>query len=120
MKNTHIQNLNHVVPADIRLQTYKDALEYFEQRRWNVEDEAEGHYGEGLCLVLPCIMWGLYNYMDSFAPDGYWWSYMDTIKAFPELGKGLDIILSWSNRERKIKVRMELLRKWIKELSDEC
>lgn len=118
MKNTHILNLDFVIPCDIRLQTYIDALEYCEQRKWDVKDMAEGDYSDGLCLVLPCIMWDLYNYL-SIAPDGEVWSWMYTQDAFPELGRDIGKIFHQFGKKNKDTVRMELLRNWIKELSDD-
>jgi len=118
MKNTHIKNLNEVIPADIRLQTYIEALEYFEQRKWDVEDGTEGDYADGLCLVLPCIMWDLYNYL-SYGPDGKYWGWYNTQHAFPELGRDINRIFDQFNKVDKDRTRMEILRKWIKELSDD-
>lgn len=119
MKNTHIQNLDEVIPADIRLQTYIDTLGYYEQRKWDEEDESEGYYGDGLCLVLPCIMWDLYNYLSN-TPDGEYWDWTDTQKAFPELFRDIHKIYGAKrNRLNRNNVRMKLLRNWIKELSDD-
>lgn len=119
MKNTHIQNLDEIIPKDIRVQTYIDALEYYEQRKWDKEDKSEGDYAEGLCLVLPCIMWDLYNYL-SIAPDGEYWHWTKTQEAFPELGRDIhNVDSNMISKGKKNKIRMVLLRNWIKELSDD-
>lgn len=114
MKNTHIKNLKEVIPSNIRLQTYKDALDYYGQIYTESRD-----YTEGLCLVLPCIMWGLPHYLSN-APDGDYWGPNKSQEVFPELGRDIHRIRSpYLTDVTRMNLRMELLRNWIKELSDD-
>lgn len=108
MKNTHIKNLLSEVPKELRLEVYRETLYKFEN------DSLPFH---GLCLVLPCVLWGIGNYYD-LAPDGSVWDCDDTSTAFPELSME---IIEYINRiydysESMNAVRMNFLREWIREL----
>lgn len=81
MKNEHILP-GQIVPENIRLEVYKEALQHVKN-----EIPKSRIAGFGLCLLLPCVLWDLYYYCDE-APCGETWAYYDTEKTFPEM-KGI-------------------------------
>lgn len=123
MKNIHIKNLLSEVPKEIRLQVYKEALEYYDKELYNIlynlitpPGLCTGYYGIGICLVLPCILWELHNYL-SASPANEVWDYEDTSIAFPELSKEIiSEITKASIKGDDIDYRKSLLKKWIKKL----
>ena len=114
MKNTHILDLRQEVPIELRLETYKEALNYLIANK-NTSDPV---YGSGLCLVLPCILWGLTD-CDDYAPNGMDWLWQHTPIAFPE-------IKEWVERAKYIReetsvvrqIRIEALQTIITELEN--
>lgn len=114
MKNIHIVDLRREVPAEIRLEVYKDALDYLEA------DYYEKNWGGGLCLILPCALWDLPHYCSN-SPDGYPFDYYYTIKAFPELTRDMTAEISrldWQSAEKANEYRKNLLREWINQLEN--
>lgn len=110
MKNTHIPNLHSEVPKDIRLEVYKEALRYYENKEY--EDPANFF---GLCLVLPCILWDDWTEKQ---PDGTYWDYLSSKKAFPELtDKVINNINATLRGGQDMKLRKKYLKQWIKELT---
>jgi len=79
MKNTHILP-NTEVPIELRKEVYREAF--------NVIDEKKDVYGMEkcypLCVLLPCILWGLSYFLD-LAPNKEDWDYKHTDNMFPEL-----------------------------------
>ena len=102
MKNTHIKNLRQEIPADIRLQVYKELL------------ESERYEYVGLCILLPMTLWGLRDTIDD-GPDGEDWDFEDTSIAFPELTKEIISLITAKDRKRGEK-REKYLQQWIKKL----
>jgi hypothetical protein len=107
MKNTQIKNLKDVVPKEIRLQVYKDALDYY-----HTPKKDRRNWAEGLCLLLPCILWDLCHYLD----DSIVWDYDETSTAFPELEKHLSEIYKCKGDKARNKYRLSILTKWISDL----
>lgn len=112
MKNSQIISLKEVVPKEIRLQVYKEALEYYGSLI-----EAPKKWGTGLCLVLPCALWGLSDYLDNHSMDLIW-DFEDTPIAFPELNNDVLLDLSSSKLEDKsrMQIRCSYLKIWISDL----
>ena len=105
--------LEEVVPSEIRLEVYKEALNFIEN------DKKE--YGldkyDGLCLLLPCIMWDLNHFLNN-DPNGNYWYYGDTQYSFPEFGKLIHLIKD-CNYDEKIETRIKVLKSCIKTLENE-
>jgi hypothetical protein len=101
--------LEKELPPHIRLEVYKEALEIVKKEQW-----VFGLTSFGLCLILPCVLWGLKHFMDD-TPGGGEWELRDTPKAFPELTE------EWLNkikREGKIG-RVFFLEESIKKLEND-
>jgi hypothetical protein len=81
--------LEKELPPHIRLEVYKEALEIVREggQRYN-------EFGEGLCLLLPCVLWGLTSFLKN-SPTNTTWNARKTPKAFPELTE------EWLNRIRR-------------------
>lgn len=80
MENEHILP-NTLVPEDIRLKVYKEAIDIIKQ--------GELKYclgGFDLCLLLPCILWDLDSFLNDTPLGETWWD-VDTINQFPEITK---------------------------------
>jgi hypothetical protein len=112
MKNTQIKNLKEVVPKEIRLQVYKDALEYYGSLL-----EAPKKWGTGLCLVLPCALWGFSDYIAEESMD-LKWDFENTPIAFPELNNDVLLDLKSINLEdnSRMQIRCTYLKIWISDL----
>lgn len=112
MKNTHIRNLGQVVPAEIRLEVYKQALEIIQKQK-DVFNLGKSY---GLCILFPCCLWDLDDFLDN-APDSNGWSFYKTIKSFPELtDEMIKRITSKETEEKADKCRVRLLKKFIVQL----
>lgn len=113
MKNTQITRLGILVPSEIRLEVYKGTLEILE----NNIDKSGLDPDDGLCLLLPCILWDLDFWLGK-EPSGGTWIYFETKKSFPELTNSVieDITRKRSPKTR-ISTRIKYLKKFIKELS---
>lgn len=111
MKNTHIKNLLQEVPANIRLEVYKEAIYAIE----NKTIKSMSRVVTGLCLVLPVVLWELEN-IHSLTPNDTHWKYDDTTIAFPELTEEVVIDISNARLRFDDSKRIEYLNKWIKEL----
>ena len=109
MKNTHIKTLTKPIDKNTRLSVYKETLERF----LNQQEV------DGLCLLLPMVLWGLEHYLDDYLDEetGRNWCYKDTPTAFPELTQEvLDKITSAYPEERDA-IRIKYLKEWIEKLS---
>lgn len=105
MKNQHIPNLSTEVPAEIRLEVYKEARLLI--------DKGETY---GLCVILPKALWGLRSIFDK-SPDGNSWGIEETPVAFPELTEDIEQRLETATPSGyKKQLRLEYLAKWIQEL----
>ena len=115
MKNSNIKNLGKIIPKKIRLQVYIDTLAYinknFREKGYTNKPESN----DGLCLLLPAILWGLSDYGQN-TPNEEGWSFTDTSIAFPELTEEIieEIIASHDS----VKYRKELLARFILELTN--
>lgn len=101
--------LGEVVPETIRLEVYKEALDF-------IENDREG-YGldkyDGLCLLLPCIMWDLNHFLSS-DPNGYYWCWDETQYAFPEFGELIHLITECIDENEEVEARIKVLKTCIK------
>lgn len=108
MKNTHIKTLTKPIDKNTRLSVYKETLERF----LNQQEV------DGLCLLLPMVLWGLEDYLEYYLDEetrqNWWWT--NTPIAFPELTQEvLDKIHSaYGDRDE---IRAEYLKEWIEKLS---
>ena len=77
MKNTHIKTLTKPIDKNTRLSVYKESLERF----LNQQEV------DGLCLLLPMVLWGLEHYLDDYLDEETRqnWCWTNTRTAFPEL-----------------------------------
>ncbi len=86
--NKHI--LKHVlVPVEQRLEVYIEALRIIQHGT----DVEKNRTGDGLCLMLPVILWNLDHYL-SDSPDGEMYDYTKTIIMFPEIAKTVEYLMS--------------------------
>jgi hypothetical protein len=106
MRNTEY-TLKKELPPHIRLEVYKEALEIVKKGQW-----VFGLTSFGLCLILPCVLWGLKHFMED-TPGGGEWGLRDTPKAFPELTE------EWLFKIRGNKVRIAFLEESIKQLEND-
>ena len=88
---TPITNLLEDIPDEERLRVYKLALQFYVNKT-EQKEKVDISWIDGLCLVLPCLMWGNYNYCD-VAPDGKEWDYNSTPKAFPEMDDAINKLI---------------------------
>lgn len=104
-RNVDIE-ITSVVPPEIRLEVYKDALMVIQSKNRIINSmfytkNKMGrvlHEGRsmGLCLLLPCVLWNLDTYMDK-DPNGREWMFSRTWTAFPEIKE------CWDLEEQNIK-----------------
>lgn len=116
MRNKKIENLLKEVDVKVRLQVYKNTLNFikgkYEAEDWITGDIPE--YTDGLCLLLPVILWNLKKYSDK-TPNKKSWDYNDTSIAFPELTN--KVIRSINSVSNKVEQRIEFLENFITKLS---
>lgn len=110
MKNNTVKNLKVAVPVEIRLEVYENTLSFIENKgqRLNVD------YKEGLCIILPVILWGMESMFEK-TPDGSCWSWRDTTTAFPEFKKR--DIERIHKSEKYLLVRKNILKRCINTLN---
>jgi len=115
MKNEHIQNLSVPVPRELRLQIYNTAKDLIlsRERAFNLSQHDDKN-SYPLCLILPCLLWGLEDFCDK-GPAGRTWDFKETQIAFPELtDKCIDAIEGAENCNVERLARLEM---YIKELT---
>jgi hypothetical protein len=78
--------LEKELPKKIKLQVYKKALKLYKN-----DENTIRQLGQGLCLVLPCVLWELNHYLDN-APNAGNWSHLKTEIAFPEIKPYVDCL----------------------------
>lgn len=99
-------NLDLEIPLEIRLEVYKKAILSIRRKNYSRYDLNTPQ----LCLLLPCILWNLDNFMKP-GPNGYQW--INCKSAFPEFGKSELIEISKvrkvSSNEETDNKRIEIL-----------
>ena len=109
MKNSQIKNLKEVVPKEIRIQVYKDALRYYA----SLEEGRREIWGTGLCMVIPCALWDFSHYLDNESINMKW-DFDDTGIAFPELNSKVLYHLQMQRFSCSLnEARCALLKTWI-------
>lgn len=112
MKNTHIKTLTKPIDKNTRLSVYKETLERFNQKQGDQKQV------DGLCLLLPMVLWGLEHYLDDYLDEetrqNWWWT--NTPTAFPELTKKV-LYKIMSAYEERDAIRIKYLKEWIEKLS---
>lgn len=103
MKNEDIIP-GQLVPKDIRLQVYKEAIEVLENGK-NGIDKYNLSLGFGLCLILIPILYDLEDFLAN-APNGQSQSWTDTTSMFPELDQY--VLRELNNRINNINEGSEL------------
>lgn len=114
MKNTHIKTLTKPIDKNTRLSVYRETLERFNQKQGDQKQV------DGLCLLLPMVLWGLNHALDDYLDEGTGnnWCWINTHIAFPELTKEvISEIRSAYELEEKNAMRIKHLKKWIEKLS---
>jgi len=115
MRNKEI-TLKEPVPNKIRKIVYQQALKYYQDflvkphtKYLLIGDEPSTL---GLCLLLPCILWDLRNYLNN-SPIGDEWNHRETVFGFPEIREyTLEISETKEHKDRlelRIKVLTEIL-----------
>jgi hypothetical protein len=113
-------SLNIVVPPKERLKVYQEAKKYlkaepssrFNDNKDKIVDEL------GVCMLLPCLLWNLDSYLDNIPESNRYWSYSDTVLAFPEFtDKDIDYITSFRSLEARKKARYKVMNKAVKEVN---
>lgn len=113
LKNEHIKNLNHEVPKQLRINVYKQAIYHIKN---DIPVANIGIYG--LCLVLPCLLWGFESTHQS-PPDGERWDFGQTPKAFPELtDEIMDELTFTVKTSEKNKKRIKYLQQFVHDLEE--
>lgn len=88
------------IPKKVRLDVYTRAIDYY--KNILLKGEITNEYkklGIGLCIVLPCCLWGLKNYMDK-GPNNYNWQYSKAADSFIEADTLIKfVIYNTSNNE---------------------
>lgn len=105
--------LDKELPREVRFPVYKKALEIYKSiiKDNSVEFAGMGVSGGiGLCMILPCILWNLNDYLDN-APDGNHWSFLRTSTAFPEIKEYIPILEAEMDSLRRVYLRIEILEK---------
>jgi hypothetical protein len=114
MKNTNILALNSVVPKELRLEVYKEALHIIQNDK-NVFGLNASLGQLGMCFLFPCILWGLKDIND-LTPDEQYWYYWDTKIAFPELTQTIIDTFPCRHSDFKKEQRINYLKSFIKQL----
>lgn len=86
-------DLESSIPAEVRLEVYKKALHYVEETKDHMKDFNLSV--PALCLLLPCILWELTDYLNNY--EGKSWRFLDTATAFPEIKEGVAELMKLEN-----------------------
>mgnify|MGYP003442819381 FL=1 len=113
MKKYIHPSLKKKVPKELRLEIYKKALDFYITGGIIARMKPKN---AGLCMLLPCILWNLEDYLDGNPNDDSDWSYHDTQIAFPEITKR--IIYKVRDNEDTVKKRIKILKRIIKRLEN--
>jgi len=113
MKKYIHPSLKKEVPKELRLEIYKKALDFYITGGMIARMDPKN---AGLCMLLPCILWNLEDYLDGNPNDDSDWNYHDTQKAFPEITKR--IIYKVRDSEDTVKKRIKILKRIIKRLEN--
>ena len=89
--------LGDKIPKKVRLDVYMRAIDYYKNilLKEDITDESK-KFGIGLCLVLPCFLWGLNHFMDK-GPGGKDWCYWKTTKSFVEIENLVNFVIQNSS-----------------------
>ena len=121
LKNIEYRLNKNLPPKEVKLDVYKEALEYYLNLQkgglCKYDGGVEG--GLGLCLILPTLMWNLNSYLENLEIDGEteYWSYRDTEIAFPEISSWVRKIRREFNNSDRITLRIDAMRDCINRLS---
>ena len=89
--------LGNKIPKKVRLDVYMRAIDYYKNilLKGEITNESK-KFGIGLCLVLPCCLWGLNDYMDK-GPYDYNWHYLKAADSFIEADTLIRFMYSTTN-----------------------
>ena len=86
--------LGNKIPKKVRLDVYKRAIDYYKNILIHEIIEFDKlHIGTGLCIVLPCCLWGLKSFKDN-GPNGIAWAYWKTDDSFIETKSLIHFLIS--------------------------
>jgi len=114
MKNTDIRP-GEVVPVDIRKEVYTEAIKTIERGK------PIAHLsGFPLCLMLPCLLWDLSNFLENVHGEVGGWDSTDAPKMFPELNSkrlySIGNIFTDTMKEDRDKQRIKVLTEMLADL----
>lgn len=126
LKNLEYDLTKNLPPKDVRLNVYKEALEYY----LNIQKGGLCKYSDnteegylGLCLIIPVLLWNLNSYLDNNLNIGdgntYIWNYSDTKIAFPEIVLWVKDIEDTVEFPDKLILRIKAMKDCIEKLSSE-
>ena len=128
MKNEHIKNLSQVVPPQIRVEVYEEAIKRTEIaiNNYDKKHDLPFGYSVGLCLLLPICLWDLKDCHQE-TPDGSWWHHYDTLLAFTELGENMESLQQQLTNDfndlsthftQRLQIRINFLKKFIQQIQN--
>ena len=117
MKNEQIKDLSEEVDVEIRIQVYKDTIAFIESKYEVVEEGScdVPEYDDGLCMLLPAILWGLEKYSNR-TPSGERWLFYAAGIAFPELTRNVINTIVATSYKEKVAFRKRVLKGFINKL----
>lgn len=89
MKNKNIRP-GRLVPANIRIKVYTEMIKIIKLGKVDFSCQEKPEYNKNftisypLCLALPCVLWGLKDFMQ-LSPLGEFWDHVYTPEMFPEI-----------------------------------
>lgn len=91
IENPYLKNkdcvLGQFIPASIRRETYLIAVGYYHLLTKLSKEESDkitNMSGEGICITLPVLLWGLRYFCDD-SPQNDTWVYIGTVYSFREI-----------------------------------
>lgn len=102
-----------LVPREKRIEVYKKAIKFLYGEEENLKANLDIY--DGICLILPVILWDLKNYRDD-CPDGTKWKWTDTKKMFPEIKYHLPSIRRGRTENEQRLLRISILERIVEEM----
>lgn len=113
MEFTYTDSLKNEVPKEIRLEVYKKAKELIENW-YKPNTENFGLINPQLCLILPCILYNQDHYLGGENDWNNWHTHWAVLGFTEFTDEDIKDIYHSENQDKK---RLELVTKWIEQLS---